>query len=74
MAQSKSKEKLTHESYVQCPHCNRAIIIQEFRKTIEESRPAIYEDRTLVKKDPQQMLSLRDKKKKKKQTPGKGIK
>lgn len=60
MAESKKNEKLTHESLIQCPFCNRAIIVQDWRKTVEESRPAVYQDRVEAKKDPQQMLPLHD--------------
>ncbi len=62
------KEKLTHEVRCQCPFCNRAIIILEFRTQVRESVAAVYEDRTEVKRDPQQVLSLRDKKPTKKTT------
>ncbi len=66
-----SKEKMVHEVRGQCPFCSRAIIIQEFRTQVRESVAAVYEDRTEIKRDPQQVLPLRDQKprKKKKKTP-----
>ena len=62
-----NKPKVVFEEKVNCPYCNKRIIIKKTKKLLEPSQKAEYDEKIVVTKDSQTELpAAEDPKKKKK--------